>query len=158
MGIFPLLLNIQWFIKLSQTSFWLHELQFFFLLHHLYTCSVNYSRAHLRSDTIVVFSIYHTLGGSAQNTHGRSRFYTRTTRNNLTIHESDCKPQNCIPLNRNFSTRALLTQSGPVHLCWQERGAFCESQVFGSFSGLHMPITFPLPNPVVKSKHAFRNC
>ena len=128
MGIFPLLLNIQWFIKLSQTSFWLHELQFFFLLHHLYTCSVNYSRAHLRSVTIVVFSIYHTLGGSAQNTHGRSRFYTRTTRNNLTIHESDCKPQNCIPLNRNFSTRALLTQSGPDTFAGKREGPFVNSR------------------------------
>lgn len=123
--------------------------KFFFLFHHWYPL------VPITVESSLVFSLPSmTLGESAQNIH------ERTTRNNLTIYECNCKPTTEIysadPGFLNVDTIDIL---GPINLYWWEAGSFCKFQVFGSPLGLSVPATFPpLPIPVLIPKNVSRHC
>lgn len=106
MGISLLLLNVQYLKKLSQLVSGSTLFKPFILYHHRYILvTITVGPVHIQS---LFYLHIMTLSEAAQNIH-ESHFYTRTTRNNLTVHENDCKLPKFIPLTQDFSMLALLT-------------------------------------------------
>lgn len=89
-----------------KTSFYLHTFQTLFLLHYLHlflmlsTVDLFMSQFCPWPCTFIVWCqmSWHSREQGISESHS----YTRRPSNNLTTHESDCKPQKYMPLNPNF--------------------------------------------------------